>query len=352
MCLLIKGKSSEIRSTYLETKGLLLDVFESNRDGLGVMYAKGGKLHVAKYLPKTEDDVVKAIMALPQSDVEVSLHFRMRTHGDVNTDNCHPYKVNKDSWLMHNGILQTGNAADKSKSDTWHFVKDYLAGLGNDALHDKGFVKMVERFIGNNRFSIVSRDGRMSLFNEDQGVHHEGLWFSNTYAWNPELLIPGCEVAPLYNYRFASSLSRNGAKTQVGFVQDDTEDDGDYYEVVMEIVAQALLDYDSAALADAIDTFGIEDVYDTVESWGPITEYRTYVESEHVEKTVRCVKAWTTGDVEMLAVYTPQVVAESLVLYCDWTKASEFDYDERAPWSYDEVGDDAYGWSDRSVGVQ
>jgi hypothetical protein len=56
----------------------------------------------------------------------------MRTHGDIDLLNCHPYEIlnraehGLDLWLMHNGVLATGNRADITKSDTWHYIQDYL----------------------------------------------------------------------------------------------------------------------------------------------------------------------------------------------------------------------------------
>jgi hypothetical protein len=49
---------------------------------------------------------------------------------------------------------------------------------------------MIAEFIGDNRFVFMDGDGRMSHVNYDQGVEHEGMWFSNTYAWSPSRLIP------------------------------------------------------------------------------------------------------------------------------------------------------------------
>ena len=41
MCLLVTGKSNAIRAAFLNTPGLIEDVYASNSDGLGIMYAQG-----------------------------------------------------------------------------------------------------------------------------------------------------------------------------------------------------------------------------------------------------------------------------------------------------------------------
>ena len=83
-----------------------------------------------------------------------------------------------------------GNDNDVEKSDTWHFIHDYLRTLPTDALHDPGLARMLGEFIDNNRFAIMSADGRLTVVNRDQGVETHGIWFSNTYAWRPDTLMP------------------------------------------------------------------------------------------------------------------------------------------------------------------
>jgi hypothetical protein len=111
--------------------------------------------------------------------------------------------------MMHNGVLHTGNAADKNKSDTWHFINDYLhtaVSSAPDLVYDKGFVDMLEEFIGNNRFVFMNGDGRMQHVNFDQGIEHDDLWFSNTYAWSPSRLIPSYKsTTVLKSYSYTGS---------------------------------------------------------------------------------------------------------------------------------------------------
>lgn len=195
MCLIITGPSAKIRSTLLYTKGMIADIFASNSDGLGVMYKNKRGLRVIKRLPQTLDEVTRFIDNLPQDDRALAMHWRMRTHGDIDKTNCHPYDVVPGQVaMMHNGILKTGNKADPTKSDTWHFINDFLAGpVAEHApiIHNESFLDLLADYIGDNRFVFMDGDGRMSIVNKDSGVEAAGLWFSNTYAWSPEMLIPG-----------------------------------------------------------------------------------------------------------------------------------------------------------------
>ena len=209
MCLIITGQSSKVRSTLLDTHGLLSDIFTSNPDGIGFMYGSTKGLKVTKTLPKNLGDATAFIQRLPNDDREIAIHFRWTTHGKTDMVNCHPYDVIPGFIaMMHNGILHTGNAADKDKSDTWHFINDYLhsaVSASPELVYDAGFVSMMEEFIGNNRFVFMNGEGRMQHVNFDQGIEHDDLWFSNTYAWSPSRLIPSYKSATLKSYSYKSS---------------------------------------------------------------------------------------------------------------------------------------------------
>jgi hypothetical protein len=89
---------------------------------------------------------------------------------------------------MHNGVLHTGNAADSSKSDTWHYINDIikpaLASRPEDFMSD-WFQTLVEEHIGgSNKFVIMDAHGNMRTFNYDSGVEWGNVWMSNTYAWD------------------------------------------------------------------------------------------------------------------------------------------------------------------------
>lgn len=211
MCLIITGTSAKIRSTLLDTHSLLSDIFTSNPDGIGIMYATTKGLKVVKQLPKSLADATHFISKLPNDDRELAIHFRWTTHGHTDLTNCHPYDVIPGYVaMMHNGILHTGNDADKTKSDTWHFIRDYLASPTTDhppLVHNEKFRDMLADFIGDNRFVFMDGDGKMSHVNYDQGVEHDGLWFSNTYAWRPSRLIPSYQYSTKYAARYYDTMA-------------------------------------------------------------------------------------------------------------------------------------------------
>jgi hypothetical protein len=112
----------------------------------------------------------------------------MKTHGDIDLENCHPYKVTDEIWMAHNGILSMGNPIDKTKSDTWHFIK-YILRPALEAnpmlIFDIDYQTYLEEMIGgSNKFAFMHSSGESVVINYDAGVEHEGAWLSNTYAWS------------------------------------------------------------------------------------------------------------------------------------------------------------------------
>jgi hypothetical protein len=171
----------------------LNDFYASNQDGVGVMYAERNELIIKKILPVSAADFVDFYRSEIQGK-RCAFHLRMRTHGNTDLTNCHPYKLldhathGVDMALMHNGILSTGNARDTTKSDTWHYIRDILRPLlknNPDYAFTKGFADLVGAHIGySNKFVIMDSRGRMATVNKGAGVFFAGLWLSNTYAWS------------------------------------------------------------------------------------------------------------------------------------------------------------------------
>lgn len=223
MCLLVNQPAT---STFSDD--FLADVFDRNQDGLGVMYAEGGKLHIFKCLPANEQDFIDFYRKHADGRACV-WHARMQTHGDIDLDNCHPYKVTDDVWLAHNGVLSSSNDADKTKSDTWHFIRNIIrpALLGDPSLlTDKNWQDFIAKMIGgSNKFALVRADGEIVVLNKQAGVTYQDAWLSNTYAWSYHRFTGGKGYTDMYS-GYGTTRSRNG--WYHGSVYDAYEDE--YYD--------------------------------------------------------------------------------------------------------------------------
>lgn len=218
MCLLVEqNKNTRFSDEFLT------GVYTCNSDGLGVMWAENNELHYRKHLPVDAADAISFLRTHAEGK-DCCWHARMKTHGNIDFLNCHPYPVfgfNEESehpmLLMHNGVLSSGNSKDVSKSDTWHFINDYLRpllSLNPEIVHDKLFIEMLGKFIGDNRFAIMDYTGRHVIVNRSQGVEYEGSWLSNTYAWDYYGLHPNARSY----YKSTQSTSNYYQKSASGAV--------------------------------------------------------------------------------------------------------------------------------------
>lgn len=348
MCLIITGKSSQIRSTLLNTSRMLSDIYTSNSDGIGFMYGTKNGLKVVKHLPKSLADAEACIKRMPNDDRDIAIHFRMTTHGDTDMTNCHPYDVVPGYVaMMHNGVLHTGNAADKSKSDTWHFIKDYLASPvaeHPDIVYNDSFLTMVADFIDNNRFVFMNGEGRMSHVNFDQGIEHDGMWFSNTYAWRPSALIPNYYTGTSkgwrnaynawdddydYDYSYGHGYGKPANSTKLVSAHH-----ADYDEDSHEWAAD---DQAALTICQAINSIEVDEVAEVLNSCPDVAlpiVFASMVASESKFNqrhglSVRekyLLDLILEGNVDELVEYAfstsaaPQVLAEVMCYYCDWTK--------------------------------
>ncbi len=182
MCLLV-DQSAESNFTY----EFLAGVYRKNSDGLGIMYAEDGEVKVFKHLPKSVDDFINFYDQHAKGR-DCIWHARMKTHGDIDMENCHPYKVTDEIYMAHNGILSAGNDPDEAKSDTWHFINWVLrpALLADPTLlHNHGFQDYIAHMIGSsNKFAFMTAQGDSVVMNVKSGVNFEKSWLSNTYAWD------------------------------------------------------------------------------------------------------------------------------------------------------------------------
>lgn len=187
MCILIhKPAGVTVEQEWLE------DFYRTNDDGFGFMYAEGGTLHIMKKTGTVQQFVAAWNRVV---DKECIVHLRMKTHGKIDYENTHPYPIitRKEGgpiWMAHNGVLRTGNSKDKDKSDTWHFINDFLRPLlkrDPHLLQEPAFCNLLEETIGDsNRFAFLDAAGRSTIIHRAEGVEWRDMWLSNTYAWSSE----------------------------------------------------------------------------------------------------------------------------------------------------------------------
>ena len=180
MCIAImKSENKKINKATLQR------CYDANPDGAGFMYAENKELTVKKgYF--TFKDFYKEYK--PHENKQVLLHFRIKTHGPIDKDNCHPFLVNTGLGFIHNGII-TGYG-DNKESDTIAFnnaiLKKLVAKHGNNSLFDDPMVELIENVIGYSKLVFLDRHGNYKIMNEEKGSWNDGIWYSNSSWKKPE----------------------------------------------------------------------------------------------------------------------------------------------------------------------
>lgn len=174
------------KPAHLEiSRDILENCFINNPDGAGFAYINVDHLGHKKIIiyktmefSKFYDKYTRAIRNAPDSPF--LLHFRIATHGVVDTTNCHPFFINKNMVFIHNGVISKVRK-DKVLSDTQVFNEDILKKLNPSDIMKSGAVKdLIENYIVGSKIAVLTIDGEHRIFNESSGLWKDGIWFSNT----------------------------------------------------------------------------------------------------------------------------------------------------------------------------
>jgi hypothetical protein len=111
-------------------------------------------------------------------------HFRIGTHGLKNAENCHPFLVNDNLGVAHNGVITEIHKVGSENSDTWFFNELVLKPLMSkfpDVWRHKTIKHLIMKKIGSyNKLVFMDNNGNVQIYNAEKGEQDLGCWFSNT----------------------------------------------------------------------------------------------------------------------------------------------------------------------------
>lgn len=199
MCILIH----QTRGVTL-SDDVIRDCYIRNTHGFGYIL-KNGKTEKGIY---TIDEILQ-IYKNKLAKKECFIHMRMRTHGDISRENCHPYPINNGGQLMHNGVMPEAlNLKISKRSDTYHFAQKFLRNI--DILHDENYRELLGAAIGSSNKLAIFIDDKFYIINKQHGYMHFGAWFSNHYAWSAWQDKSDFTYKTRYNYaRYQPTLIKN-----------------------------------------------------------------------------------------------------------------------------------------------
>ena len=217
MCVIaIQPRGVQISRDYLE------NCWENNNHGAGLMYANNGKIIVKKEM-KSFDKFMEYVAEASKHDSSVVIHFRIATSGGINDYNCHPFKVHKNLYFCHNGILDIKVPHGSKENDTQIFNNSLMKPLPYNFYKNNAIMNVLQYTIGDyNKFVFLDDAGDYYILNENAGEwSEEGAWFSNTSYKRPKYHYPVTTSAATAGGYY----NKYGTRTSYGYDWDSEDYD-------------------------------------------------------------------------------------------------------------------------------
>lgn len=189
MCLLVVCQSGAIPKKADLKRGAC-----ANPHGYGFAMIVGDK--VVTYRTMSAKKAVNKFLSMREANPDgyAIWHARYATHGVKNEYNCHPFQVgsDSDSYLAHNGVLDTHIEKGDRRSDTRIFAEDTLPSLGGvTALDNDNIWIILEKWASGSKIAVITVNPQakhqLYLINEHLGKwDDDGIWWSNTSYQEPK----------------------------------------------------------------------------------------------------------------------------------------------------------------------
>ena len=251
-------------------------MWDNNPHGGGIAYIDADEVKVFKTLKKSEFINAYFNIAKEFGKRDMLVHTRIKTHGDICIDNVHPFQVNENTFMAHNGTIDeaTPPAKFSEKSDTNWFVEHFMSHFDVTALDDPHFIDMLGNFIGGGPMEHIQWYGNKLVFltadkrtKKDSYVVNEhlgnspgkGIWFSNT-SWEPK-------TTKIWTGKKSKSKSNKPVQQQIVCVDDDwyemdlTSDLTSFREVELEAEKQYMQSYWAEEYSQFVEV-GLTDLYE------------------------------------------------------------------------------------------
>ena len=163
MCIIIYKPAAMLLSA--ET---IQTAFENNSHGAGFAYVDNGTVNIKKgfFTLAAFNEAYE-----PYKAHQAILHFRIRTHGTYEAENCHPLEVTPNLVFAHNGVLYK-MPTHKENSDTVQFneliLKNLIRIYGKRLVFDKHFIPILDDY-SMSKFVFLDHTGQFSIINEKDG---------------------------------------------------------------------------------------------------------------------------------------------------------------------------------------
>ena len=176
MCIIIYKKENAILPSY----EILKKCFANNNDGAGFCYVnENNNIKMEKGFFNFKKFYERLLEV--QNNKHLLIHMRISTGGMNDKRNCHPYRINNNLFLAHNGVLpELLSKANLVFSDTYIYseiLKIFKIKISD--FKSEYFKYLFEKAIGNNNKLVFFSKQKAIILNEKLGEWKDGVWFSN-----------------------------------------------------------------------------------------------------------------------------------------------------------------------------
>lgn len=171
----------------------IMDMWYTNPDGAGFMYAEDGVVRIRKGF-MTLEKFMEAINDLRSKhdlkSLALVMHFRITTHGGTKPENCHPFPISDSIGALsklegktslgvaHNGIINI--TPRKGISDTMEYIATQLAPLHRAVpafYKNKDLMEMVSNATKSRLAFLTDKGG---IYTVGEFTDMDGVLYSNT----------------------------------------------------------------------------------------------------------------------------------------------------------------------------
>ena len=235
MCIaILKTKKGVITDNELRNS------FNNNSDGAGIAYTKNNELRIVKGIFNVETFIKTVRQAEELADNNILIHCRIGTSGKKDKNNTHPFLINNNICLIHNGILDVHVPKGSEINDTQIFINKFMRGIKNETiLRNKTYQNAIEELIGyNNKFVIMNNKGEFIIMNEEAGNWEKGVWYSNnSHLRSRTTYVPSTSYTNYTNYKQNSLFDDEDEYFEDDMIYNDTDliTDEEYYDIISQI---------------------------------------------------------------------------------------------------------------------
>ena len=185
-------------------KKVFENMWENNPHGAGIALAMNGQVHIEKgFLNKKAFIDALEMMRGYEENIGLMIHFRIATHGGINSECTHPFPISRDISVLqalevktnlaiaHNGIINIPTPREKV-SDTMEYISNVLTMMRDknpDFYKNKKSLKRIEKGINDSRMAFLDSNGdiyRVGKWEEENGIYYSNYtyedWSSLSYS--------------------------------------------------------------------------------------------------------------------------------------------------------------------------